>query len=320
MHGVLAGSVLRVLGHEPISGVKLELQGGRQIRPARLRFVPPFSYMVDTFSISALHLSIKVPYFSNSGHKNEKVTSYLPPVSAVPPASSPCTVRGGDLAATSTESVSSGQSGRWQRWRPHGAWLGWRRCTRAPCPRPAHKDQSKAAGSACNTVPGALAPAGHPSLRVRRRLRPPAIQGDTFSISALHLAIKVPYFSNSRHKNEKVTPYLACQRHRPGLDVCGVVVADVVRLTFVTTDAATVLTTTAAAAGTRQPHLLSVSRCRVHRLMRTAARGSFSERPLLRRPGRTSRFLRLCSVPARFQRSEPVRRGRLAGVCSVKEH
>ena len=32
----------------------------------------------DTFSISALHLSIKVPYFSNSGHKNEKVTSYLP--------------------------------------------------------------------------------------------------------------------------------------------------------------------------------------------------------------------------------------------------
>eukprot|EP01052_Picozoa_sp_SAG31_P006915 SAG31_NODE_324_length_17691_cov_8.128126_11_plen_144_part_00 len=31
----------------------------------------------DTFSISALHLSIKVPYFSNSGHKNEKVTSYL---------------------------------------------------------------------------------------------------------------------------------------------------------------------------------------------------------------------------------------------------
>eukprot|EP01052_Picozoa_sp_SAG31_P017433 SAG31_NODE_1192_length_9459_cov_15.271581_6_plen_100_part_00 len=32
---------------------------------------------VDTFSISALHLAIKVPYFSNSGHKNEKVTSYL---------------------------------------------------------------------------------------------------------------------------------------------------------------------------------------------------------------------------------------------------
>eukprot|EP01052_Picozoa_sp_SAG31_P024338 SAG31_NODE_2063_length_6535_cov_7.578931_3_plen_135_part_00 len=39
--------------------------------------VIPISYMVDTFSISALHLSIKVPYFSNSGHKNEKVTSYL---------------------------------------------------------------------------------------------------------------------------------------------------------------------------------------------------------------------------------------------------
>eukprot|EP01052_Picozoa_sp_SAG31_P046564 SAG31_NODE_8957_length_1357_cov_1.663752_1_plen_236_part_00 len=32
-----------------------------------------------------------------------------------------------------------------------------------------------------------------------------ALQGDTFSISALHLAIKVPYFSNSGHKNEKVT-------------------------------------------------------------------------------------------------------------------
>eukprot|EP01052_Picozoa_sp_SAG31_P009907 SAG31_NODE_531_length_14413_cov_7.712659_9_plen_80_part_00 len=31
----------------------------------------------DTFSISALHLAIKVPCFSNSGHKNEKVTSYL---------------------------------------------------------------------------------------------------------------------------------------------------------------------------------------------------------------------------------------------------
>eukprot|EP01052_Picozoa_sp_SAG31_P015890 SAG31_NODE_1034_length_10228_cov_89.107316_15_plen_170_part_00 len=29
----------------------------------------------DTFSISALHLAIKVPYFSNSGHKNEKVTA-----------------------------------------------------------------------------------------------------------------------------------------------------------------------------------------------------------------------------------------------------
>eukprot|EP01052_Picozoa_sp_SAG31_P009027 SAG31_NODE_467_length_15267_cov_13.792919_3_plen_106_part_00 len=38
----------------------------------------------------------------------------------------------------------------------------------------------------------------------------PLTQGDTFSISALHLAIKVPCFSNSRHKNEKVTPYLAC--------------------------------------------------------------------------------------------------------------
>eukprot|EP01052_Picozoa_sp_SAG31_P024508 SAG31_NODE_2091_length_6465_cov_2.429626_1_plen_45_part_10 len=26
--------------------------------------------MVDTFWISALHLAIKVPYFSHSGHKN----------------------------------------------------------------------------------------------------------------------------------------------------------------------------------------------------------------------------------------------------------
>eukprot|EP01052_Picozoa_sp_SAG31_P031516 SAG31_NODE_3346_length_4376_cov_3.801496_2_plen_236_part_00 len=38
----------------------------------------PTLYMVDTFSISALHLAIKVPYFSHSGHKNEKVTNYLP--------------------------------------------------------------------------------------------------------------------------------------------------------------------------------------------------------------------------------------------------
>eukprot|EP01052_Picozoa_sp_SAG31_P017070 SAG31_NODE_1153_length_9640_cov_2.830206_11_plen_76_part_00 len=34
-------------------------------------------YTCDTFSISALHLAIKVPYFSDSGHKNEKVTNYL---------------------------------------------------------------------------------------------------------------------------------------------------------------------------------------------------------------------------------------------------
>eukprot|EP01052_Picozoa_sp_SAG31_P014008 SAG31_NODE_857_length_11448_cov_15.111287_2_plen_144_part_00 len=31
------------------------------------------------------------------------------------------------------------------------------------------------------------------------------LQGDTFSISAVLLSIKVPYFSNSWHKNEKVT-------------------------------------------------------------------------------------------------------------------
>eukprot|EP01052_Picozoa_sp_SAG31_P012686 SAG31_NODE_747_length_12395_cov_129.196405_2_plen_169_part_00 len=32
----------------------------------------------DIFSISALHLAIKVPYFSNSGHGNEKVTTLTP--------------------------------------------------------------------------------------------------------------------------------------------------------------------------------------------------------------------------------------------------
>eukprot|EP01052_Picozoa_sp_SAG31_P020540 SAG31_NODE_1548_length_7914_cov_5.353423_12_plen_145_part_00 len=42
-----------------------------------------------------------------------------------------------------------------------------------------------------------------------------ATHGDTFSISALHLSIKVPYFSNSGHKNEKVTSYLATRRPRP---------------------------------------------------------------------------------------------------------
>eukprot|EP01052_Picozoa_sp_SAG31_P029417 SAG31_NODE_2922_length_4906_cov_8.279800_5_plen_343_part_01 len=37
--------------------------------------LPALALQGDTFSISALHLSIKVPYFSNSGHKNEKVTT-----------------------------------------------------------------------------------------------------------------------------------------------------------------------------------------------------------------------------------------------------
>eukprot|EP01052_Picozoa_sp_SAG31_P033315 SAG31_NODE_3746_length_3928_cov_4.375555_5_plen_100_part_00 len=32
-----------------------------------------------------------------------------------------------------------------------------------------------------------------------------SLKGDTFSMSALHLAIKVPYFSNSGHTNEKLT-------------------------------------------------------------------------------------------------------------------
>eukprot|EP01052_Picozoa_sp_SAG31_P004504 SAG31_NODE_187_length_20848_cov_22.521953_10_plen_117_part_00 len=70
---------------------------------------------------------------------------------------------------------------------------------------------------------------------------------DTFSISALHIAIKVPYFSNSWHKNEKVTPltavtidvdpvehllqilvgYLlrACQRHLPD-DLLGLIIGN----------------------------------------------------------------------------------------------
>eukprot|EP01052_Picozoa_sp_SAG31_P048378 SAG31_NODE_10097_length_1183_cov_1.302583_1_plen_114_part_00 len=42
------------------------------------------------------------------------------------------------------------------------------------------------------------------------------IKGDTFSISALHLAIKVPYFSNSGHKNEKVTSYLVAGSNTEG--------------------------------------------------------------------------------------------------------
>eukprot|EP01052_Picozoa_sp_SAG31_P027991 SAG31_NODE_2666_length_5273_cov_2.404716_4_plen_45_part_00 len=40
------------------------------------------------------------------------------------------------------------------------------------------------------------------------------MHGDTFSISALHLAIKVPHFSDSWHKNEKVTPYLGEAQHQ----------------------------------------------------------------------------------------------------------
>eukprot|EP01052_Picozoa_sp_SAG31_P018301 SAG31_NODE_1292_length_8967_cov_2.998985_2_plen_183_part_00 len=47
-----------------------------QVLPTSHRFSVS-SVHGDTFSISALHLAIKVPYFSNSGHKNEKVTSYL---------------------------------------------------------------------------------------------------------------------------------------------------------------------------------------------------------------------------------------------------
>eukprot|EP01052_Picozoa_sp_SAG31_P033479 SAG31_NODE_3790_length_3878_cov_1.766931_6_plen_82_part_00 len=48
----------------------------------------------------------------------------------------------------------------------------------------------------------------HQSDRPRRpHVAGTPIHGDTFSISALHLSIKVPYFSNGGHKNEKVTPY-----------------------------------------------------------------------------------------------------------------
>eukprot|EP01052_Picozoa_sp_SAG31_P001321 SAG31_NODE_45_length_31062_cov_17.179957_6_plen_206_part_00 len=43
----------------------------REARPS----VPIGSIKDDTFPISALHLAIKVPYFSDSGHKNEKVTT-----------------------------------------------------------------------------------------------------------------------------------------------------------------------------------------------------------------------------------------------------
>eukprot|EP01052_Picozoa_sp_SAG31_P018078 SAG31_NODE_1265_length_9070_cov_5.167205_4_plen_423_part_00 len=50
---------------------------GAQPAAWRLQEAPRGSLIHDdTFSISALHLSIKVSYFSNSGHKNEKVTSY----------------------------------------------------------------------------------------------------------------------------------------------------------------------------------------------------------------------------------------------------
>eukprot|EP01052_Picozoa_sp_SAG31_P028096 SAG31_NODE_2682_length_5257_cov_9.066693_5_plen_87_part_00 len=51
-----------------------------QPHQARMYLTPHFANSAthgDTFSISALHIAIKFPYFSNSGHKNEKVTSYL---------------------------------------------------------------------------------------------------------------------------------------------------------------------------------------------------------------------------------------------------
>eukprot|EP01052_Picozoa_sp_SAG31_P020183 SAG31_NODE_1507_length_8072_cov_7.986580_3_plen_235_part_00 len=47
--------------------------------------------------------------------------------------------------------------------------------------------------------------APHPACPRPCRASEESIHGDTFSISALHLAIKVPYLSDSGHKNEKVT-------------------------------------------------------------------------------------------------------------------
>ena len=54
-----------------------------------------------------------------------------------------------------------------------------------------------------------ISPAASAEYANRVAFNPGAIHGDTFSISALHLAIKVPYFSNSWHKNEKVTALTA---------------------------------------------------------------------------------------------------------------
>eukprot|EP01052_Picozoa_sp_SAG31_P010409 SAG31_NODE_569_length_14020_cov_11.049565_16_plen_98_part_00 len=54
-------------------------------------------------------------------------------------------------------------------------------------------------------TPGRVALADHGCTASEFR----ALKDDTFSISALHLAIKVPYFSNSGHKNEKATPLTA---------------------------------------------------------------------------------------------------------------
>eukprot|EP01052_Picozoa_sp_SAG31_P009368 SAG31_NODE_490_length_14932_cov_9.350300_5_plen_70_part_00 len=62
-----------------ISDISCNNSGPRLLAPRRNSAgdIVGRSINVDTFSISALHLAIKVPYFSNSGHKNEKVTSYL---------------------------------------------------------------------------------------------------------------------------------------------------------------------------------------------------------------------------------------------------
>eukprot|EP01052_Picozoa_sp_SAG31_P024426 SAG31_NODE_2077_length_6501_cov_2.482037_5_plen_196_part_00 len=55
-----------------------ELQRRNVGRVRREAALAPLALInADTVSISALRLATKVPYFSNNGHKNEKVTSYL---------------------------------------------------------------------------------------------------------------------------------------------------------------------------------------------------------------------------------------------------
>eukprot|EP01052_Picozoa_sp_SAG31_P048157 SAG31_NODE_9951_length_1206_cov_1.357724_2_plen_184_part_00 len=60
----------------------------------------------DTFSISALHLSIKVPYFSNSGHKNEKVTALTLKYEAGRASAASPTANSVDLDATTVPTTS----------------------------------------------------------------------------------------------------------------------------------------------------------------------------------------------------------------------
>eukprot|EP01052_Picozoa_sp_SAG31_P032128 SAG31_NODE_3487_length_4209_cov_3.729684_2_plen_124_part_00 len=103
-----------------------------------------------TSSISALYLAIKVLYFSNSWHKNEKVvTAYLM------------------QSKTTTPTTKM------------------------------------AAAAMAAPIAILLAPSSSESASLVRVVSSTALQGDTFSFSALHLAIKVPYFSDSGHKTRK---------------------------------------------------------------------------------------------------------------------